>query len=105
MREWQISAAQTRERLREVIAEFQSQTVEGLQEAEIAVADARLLNQLARYAKLFALVELSEVMVPFMYLLVIGTLHTDTFGYNREHFFVFDQLGESYHDAMVSSSD
>ena len=44
-------------------------------------------------------------MVPFMYLLVIGTLHTDTFGYNREHFFVFDQLGESYHDAMVSSSD
>ena len=65
MREWQISAAQTRERLREVIAEFQSQTVEGLQEAEIAVADARLLNQLARYAKLFALVARSPRQILF----------------------------------------
>ena len=43
-------------------------------------------------------------MVPLMYMLVIGTLHSDTFGYNRERFFLFDQLGDSYDDAMLSTS-
>ena len=49
--------------------------------------------------------ELCEIMVPLMYMLVIGTLHSDTFGYNREHFFLFDQLGDSYDDAMLGTSN
>ncbi|CAK9011928.1 Uncharacterized protein SCF082_LOCUS11307 [Durusdinium trenchii] len=103
LRERWILAFRVQERLRQILADFRGKTIESLEQAEIVAADARLLNQLARYAKLFALVELCEIMVPLMYMLVIGTLHSDTFGYNRERFFLFDQLGDSYDDAMLSN--
>ncbi|CAK9101049.1 unnamed protein product [Durusdinium trenchii] len=45
-----------RERLREILADFEGMTIESLQQAEITVADARLLNQLAQHAKIYAFV-------------------------------------------------
>ena len=67
LRERWILAFRVQERLRQILADFRGKTIESLEQAEIVAADARLLNQLARYAKLFALVAQTRLLLAALF--------------------------------------
>ena len=97
------SAVYVAQKFKGVMQRLRKMTGEELDETWIDVDEAKLLNELVRYMKVFVLAELCEVMVPLMYMLVIGTLHSPIFGYNQERFYLFDHLDETYDDAMMGN--
>lgn len=60
-----------------------------LREDFISIQDARLLDHFARYMVFFTMVELCEIMLPLVYMLLTMLLNSDTFGQNRQYFFLF----------------
>ena len=98
------TAFYVRQKLKGVIGRLSKMTSKELDDTWIDVHDAMLLNELVRYLKTFVLVELCEVMVPLMYMLVIVTLNSTVFGYNKERFYLFDQLDETYDDAIIGNA-
>ncbi|CAK8993159.1 unnamed protein product [Durusdinium trenchii] len=110
---WRL-AFQVRKQLNNLVIDLAGKTRESLQESEITIVEARLLNEFARHAKVFALVELCEVAVPLMYMMVMALLHTETFGYNRQYYEtfgysrqyyeIFSTTGQGYQDAMIGNA-
>ncbi|CAK9107634.1 unnamed protein product [Durusdinium trenchii] len=100
---WRL-AFQVRKQLNNLVIDLAGKTRESLQESEITIVEARLLNEFARHAKVFALVELCEVAVPLMYMMVMALLHTETFGYNRQYYEIFSSTGQGYQDAMIGNA-
>ena len=100
---WRL-AFQVRKQLNNLVIDLAGKTRESLQESEITIMEAQLLNVFARHAKVFALVELCEVAVPLMYMMVMALLHTETFGYNLQYFEIFSTTGRGYQDAMTGNA-
>ncbi|CAK9011922.1 unnamed protein product [Durusdinium trenchii] len=99
---WRL-AWQLRSQLKEILSDLAGKTRESLQESEINVLEAQLINEFARHIKLLALVELCEIAVPLMYMLVMALLHSETFGYNRQYFQVLSTTA-GFEDAMTGNA-
>ena len=69
LRQKWASVCELRQRLQDILLKGAGKTKETLQSSEIRVADARLLNELARHMKIFAVVELCEIAVPLLYMM------------------------------------
>ena len=92
------SIRETGGRLRHILVQFQVHTRESLQHATITAADARLLDNFARFLVLFTMVEVCEVLVPLLYIIVATLLHIPEVGQNRQYLYVFKDM--NFGDAL-----
>ncbi|CAE7456932.1 unnamed protein product [Symbiodinium sp. CCMP2592] len=88
-RKWSLML-DCRDRLRDIFTIFQLHTRESLQEADLALADVRLLGGFTRCIVVLGLVELCEVLVPLLYMILATMLHV--LGGNREYIYLFDDV-------------
>ena len=88
-RKWSLML-DVRDRLRDIFAVFQLHTRNSLQEADLALADVRLLAGFTRCIVVLGLVELCEVLVPLLYMILATMLHV--LGDNREYIYLFDNV-------------
>eukprot|EP00438_Fugacium_kawagutii_P003655 Skav224225 [mRNA] locus=scaffold939:1160061:1171627:+ [translate_table: standard] len=95
------AASEMSEELRRMMLDFQMHTQESLQTSNVKVADARLLDNFARYLVLFVMVDVCEVLVPLIYMIVASLLHAPGLGHNRQYFHIFKDM--HFQDTMLAN--
>ncbi|CAE7938184.1 unnamed protein product, partial [Symbiodinium necroappetens] len=88
-RKWSLMS-DVQDRLRDIFAIFELHSERSLQEADLALADVRLLGGFTRCIVHFGLVELCEVVVPLLYMILATLLHT--LADNREYVYLFNDM-------------
>ena len=89
-RKWSLML-EVQDRLSDIFTILQLHTRNSLQEADLALADVRLLAGFTRCIVVFGLVELCEVLVPLLYMILATMLHSPL-GANREYINLFNDM-------------